>query len=337
MRLLADIVSELDTRAKDFEIGSLQASRAKIKGLKRTATRLFGNVNHPDWAHHHGGREELQFNVGYEGADSDAPVFRHGVAFSFEPSRSMPDIETLSAKVPRFNEFLQSHMDELADFEMWHYDGQTRSQNYPVSCIPERLVKLHTFIGLGRTCGPEQIDLDLVLRDFDRLLPLYLATEGKDVARADANAPGHGPVVFRAGCARRVEWTSATQIAKTISVSLRHAAIQQALYDRLVVEFGKDNVGTENQCLAGGRVDVSVRRQGSLALYEIKTSSTARGCIREALGQLFDYAFWPTGAFVSGLYVVGEPPLTADASSYLARLNERLPVPLGYVQVAPAD
>ena len=80
-----------------------------------------------------------------------------------------------------------------------------------------------------------------------------------------------------------------------------------------------------------------VKSRGTFKIYEIKTASSARGCIREAIGQLMDYTFWPIESAVDALFVAGEPPLTADAVSFLARLNECLPMPLGYIQVQPTD
>lgn len=338
MRPLADIVSELNARASEFEIGSLQENRARIKGLKRSSTRLFHRVTNPRWVFHYGGRKELQFNVGYEVVETRPTLFRHGVAFSFEPSRSMPTIEALSAKVPRFNEYFLAHRDDLVDFEMWHWVDGTRSPNYPASPILDQLVKLNTFVFLGRACHPESINPGLVLADFDRLLPLYLATEGVDVTRANAVvANGRGAISFKAGCPQRVKWTTASKISQTININLRHAAIQQALYDRLVLEFGYETVGTENMCLCGGRVDAVVRFRETFKLYEIKTATSARACIREAIGQLTDYAFWPIESAVEALFVVGEPPLSDDEVSYLHRLNEYLPVPLSYIQVQPTD
>ena len=81
-------------------------------------------------------------------------------------------------------------------------------------------------------------------------------------------------------------------------------------------------------------IDAIVRTSAVRILFEIKTASTARGCIREALGQVLDYACWPGGPPVDRIVVVGaEPPTTAEIA-YLDRLNRRFPVPLEYRRVA---
>jgi hypothetical protein len=68
-------------------------------------------------------------------------------------------------------------------------------------------------------------------------------------------------------------------------------------------------------------------------LYEIKTAATARGCIRDALGQLLDYGFWPDTPATTHLYVVGEPPLDAITARYLTKLNTCFPAPIAYRQI----
>jgi len=343
MRSIADIVRDLDQRASQYEIGNLQEYRRKIKSLAVLPTRfLFRTANHDNWAHHYGGREELQFNVGYEDVEGDGKRFRHGVAFSFQPSRSLLDIVSLSRKVPRFNEFIAQHLDDLSDFEMWHWSGRKNSrvcsETYPIAQIPVDHVALGQFIFLGRACAPEQIDLERILSDFDRLLPLYLFTEGDDRPQIlETPSNGSTSILFRAGCKRRVKWTTASQVAKNIDVNLRHSAIQQALYDGLAIEYGAENVGTENTCVNGGRIDVVVKRGQSITIYEIKTASAARGCIREAIGQLLDYAVWPVQSSATGIFAVGEPPLTDDAARYLERLNKQFPVRIGYIQIQPTD
>lgn len=43
----------------------------------------------------------------------------------------------------------------------------------------------------------------------------------------------------------------------------------------------------------GTRVDVIVRDGSNWWYYEIKTSHSPRACMREAVGQLLEYSFWP--------------------------------------------
>src|SRR5690348_8660419 len=84
---LQQIMAELNSRARAHPIGMLQELRARLRGLSRKAGHdIFSlQTTKDDYAFHHGGRSELQFNIGEIGAPRG---FRFGVAFSFEPSRT---------------------------------------------------------------------------------------------------------------------------------------------------------------------------------------------------------------------------------------------------------
>ncbi|MCX5950230.1 MAG: hypothetical protein NT158_03440 [Cyanobacteria bacterium] len=114
----------------------------------------------------------MQFNTGWEKIDG-VRRFRHGVAFSLEPSQALPSIDPLLPKVSRFNEFVRAYPYELARFRMWHFAGNVRSGIYGVSEIPPELVKPKVFIFLGYLSQTSEPDYELVLNDFDVLLPLY--------------------------------------------------------------------------------------------------------------------------------------------------------------------
>jgi hypothetical protein len=340
MTTLDEIVRQIDRRAVSHEVGRIQDYRKEIKKLRRKAGgSIFGHTNNEEWAFHRGGRLELQFNVGIEHTPS-GPRLRHGVAFSLEPSRSMPDIDRLVPKIKKFNEYLRENPDDFAGLEMWDFTKskgiEKRSENYWPRGIPSSLVKNGTFVFLGRLGSLAEPDFEVILDDFDRLLALYLFVEGDRGADPTFETDGDW-ILFRAGCPRRALWAQATLPEKQLDIRLRHTALQQALYDQLAAEFGAKNVGTENRCRAGGRVDAVVRTAEIEELYEIKTASSARDCIREAMGQLLDYACWPGPPRITALVVVGEPPLSGGERAYLDRLNERFPVRLEYRQVTIAE
>jgi len=59
-------------------------------------------------------------------------------------------------------------------------------------------------------------------------------------------------------------------------ISKRHPIIQKALYDYLVKEYGKENVGTENLTPIGTEIDIVAKHGNEYDLYEIKTISDIR-------------------------------------------------------------
>ncbi|HLX70843.1 MAG TPA: hypothetical protein VKV04_14535, partial [Verrucomicrobiae bacterium] len=85
---------ELNDAARSHPIGALQEIRAELHGKQQSGHKIFSSQTiTEDWAFHHGGRSELQFNIGFDG--SDGKNLRSGVAFSFETSRSFPKIGRL--------------------------------------------------------------------------------------------------------------------------------------------------------------------------------------------------------------------------------------------------
>ncbi|PVE25791.1 hypothetical protein DC522_03185 [Microvirga sp. KLBC 81] len=324
---------ELNRRAPSFRIGKLQELRTRLKSLKRRpGNTIFSHQTiFDEWAFHVGGRSELQFNIGIEGVHGQATI-RYGVAFSFEPSRSLPSIDLLVPKAARFNEFLRLYPDLYDDMRMWHYLRSHRSSDYPPTIILPELVQPGIFIFLGRREEADSLDYDSVLRTFDRLLPLYEYVEGGQGAQPTIEPTGT-VFKFKAGCSPKASTTAATQVQRQLDVSLRHNELQTALYEHLVTKHGADSVGTELVSGNGARIDVVLRSADGYSFYEIKTAGSPRACIREAIGQLLEYAFWPGAQKASRLIVVGEPPLDNDGREYLRRLNERFPVPLVYKQV----
>lgn len=335
---LSEIAAEINSRAGSYDIGSLQMHRKNLRGLKQIREGLvFARADDEEgWAHHYGGRDELQFNIGFE-ARPQGRLFRHGVAFSFEPSRSLPDPSVLREKAARFDAYIKLHSDDYDGLYMWRHEGGNRSENVAVGALPRDWSDTGSFVFIGKLCDPANIEIDNLLGDFDRLLPLYLHVEGADEIPPTILTRDRPLVDFKPGCPPRVRWTQASITERTLNVSLRHAAIVQALYDSLSEEFGKEFVGTERTCRLGGRIDAMVKAPNFLAFYEVKTAPTARACIREALGQLLDYACWPGPPEVHEIVVVGEPPLIPDAASYLERLKAAFPVPLAYRQVTPTN
>jgi hypothetical protein len=186
------------------------------------------------------------------------------------------------------------------------------------------------FVFMGKMQPSSAIDYDLIVDDFDRLLPLYRFVEGRDTFPAIAESSNAG-FQFKPGCTIKPASTTASLAERQLNVDLRHNELQIALYGHLASLHGQEHVGTE-LVSADGRVDVVVRRDGGYWFYEIKTAMSARGCIAEGLAQLLEYSFWPGAQEAEKLIIVGEPSLDADSRKYLACLNERFEIPISYQQ-----
>ena len=334
---LEEILDELNRRSAAHQIGELQVLRATMKGKplpkSDSSRRIFRDVRkskNGDYAFHYGASagRELQFNIGLEGN-----TLRYGVAFSFEPSINKPWPElsaTLRGKVIHFNEFIASQAGDFSDMRMWHEvnDALVGGDETPAPIPWERTMRKGAFIFLGMRQEVHHLNYDLLLSTLDRLLPLYRFVETGVLPKAIPFAFTPLPWVDKSDA------TVATQAQKQIDVSLRHNEMQKHLYMRLELVYGKQNLAPEHPCGEASRMDLVVKQQDEYWIFEIKTAQSPRACIREAMGQLLEYAFWPGSLKVSRLIVVGGVPLDDDSASYLRCLKERFSIPLDYEYIS---
>lgn len=330
---LQEVVSELNEAARHRPIGGLQEWRKRQHGLTRSATsRVFYSdvAAGRDYAFHVGGLSELQFNVGFETVARDR-YFRHGVAFSLQPTREMPDIEPLKPKIERFNEYLRVYPDAFEGFSMWHWHSG-RSSIYAVSPIPDERIVGDTFIFIGVQQPEDRIRIDWILDDFDRLLPLYEYVEGSAAFPAQMRQPAKKGFHWSPGNKARAARTKYERSASTVDKSLRHNILQDALYNHLEEIHGEGNTSGEQDCGNRTPVDVAVREGGTYTYYEIKTGLSAQSCIREALGQLLEYSYWPGAQEASRLVIVGEPPCDKNSAAFIKKLRKDFALPIEYQQ-----
>jgi hypothetical protein len=325
------LAEALNQASGAFEIGGLQRLRMRLHALAHPAapTLFAASTVHATYAFHVGGRTELQFNIGAEERDGQ-PVVRHGVAFSLELSRSLPSIEPLLPKIARFNDYVRGRPEDFPGFRMW-LDSRGLQPEHAVAPIDEEVIKPGNFIMLGRWVPEADVNVRDILSDFDRLLPLYTYVE------SDRPLTGAGNLQpFRAGCPEFVLSTTALLPARTIDVALRHKALQRVLYDRLCAEEAPERVAIEHELDFGVRVDAAINAPHGLSFYEVKVAPSLQACVRSAVGQLLEYAYWPSATRATELVVVGEPEPDASATEYLRLLRERFGLPLWYRQISLA-
>jgi len=325
------IARKLNILAQSHPIGQLQLIRTELKKLKRRPGNKIFSIHtiFDTYAFHHGGRTELQYNIG-RADDNINENLRYGVAFSFEISQTLKSIDVLIPKVKLFNDFISMNADDFSDMRMWHYDPQ-RSLDYLPGPISSSLVREGIFVFLGNRQTVKNIDYANILDDFDRFVSLYRNVESRGSTQPVA-FPKKG-FDFKPGYTKKAKAAKGTLSQKELDLDLRHNNLQDALYWKLVSKYGKENVRTEQPSGVGTKIDVVVRVKKRYWFYEIKTSLIPRACLRESIGQLLEYVLWPGAQEPSRYIVVGESPIDKDGKEYLRRLNQKYSLPIEYERI----
>lgn len=106
-----------------------------------------------------------------------------------------------------------------------------------------------------------------------------------------------------------------------------HDRLQQDVYDHLCKLYGKQGVRMEES-----NVDITLHRHNVTTFYEIKPYSTAKQCIREALGQLIEYSWNVSiGDKYLNLAIVGPSKPSASELKYIKYVKENLRLPIKYL------
>ncbi|MFO3796718.1 MAG: hypothetical protein ACK8QZ_05450, partial [Anaerolineales bacterium] len=95
---------------------------------------------------------------------------------------------------------------------------------------------------------------------------------------------------------------------------------------------GSQSVGTEVSTGNGTAIDLVTQHDDVTSFFEIKTGSSVRASIRQAIPQLLEYAYWPSDRRADRLVIVSHLPITKTAERYLEFLRQEFDLPLTYQQ-----
>lgn len=94
------------------------------------------------------------------------------------------------------------------------------------------------------------------------------------------------------------------------------------------------NLFPENPVNNTNYIDLAAKtKDGKIIFFEIKTTSEARLCIRQAFGQLMEYSFFPNVNHAEKLVVVGTGKKDKNTEVYLSKLNKEFNINIDYIQV----
>jgi len=119
---------------------------------------------------------------------------------------------------------------------------------------------------------------------------------------------------------------------KTIQIEYLHNEIIRKLSKLLIATFGKNNVRVEHPAGYGdNRIDIVVNSKKGLIFYEIKTYPSVKTSIRQALGQIIEYAMWPDKSKAKELVIITQPTHEFDdVKKYMNHLRRNFNFPVYY-------
>lgn len=111
--------------------------------------------------------------------------------------------------------------------------------------------------------------------------------------------------------------------------SQKHNKLQEALWQKLVNEYGEDAVVREENW-----VDVKLVLQDEIVFYEVKSASYASDCIKQALGQVLGYVFNDKDARKKRIVVVGHYQPNECDKKFIKHIKSLLNIEFDYENIA---
>ena len=329
---IEELAYNINEKSVGYEIGNLQSIRKDIKGFKiRPGSKIFSGKTIKDgWAFHHGGRSEIQFNIGYE-----PEGIRYGLAFSLETSHTLPDISILYPKIFKLNCLIREQPEFFQEFQMWSWQPEPigRSKFSTVTEIQSDLINLGTFIFFGNIWDENTTSIDDILLTFDKLLWVYKIIETEIQVHINLRVGNVlTPFVFIKQSRILTKNVRYTSKQKEINIDIRHSFLQEELIAELEKKYGKANVSVENS-FNGNRIDIVVKDGNDFHFYEVKTASSAKSCVRQAIGLLLEYAYGNGLKNATNIYVAGEFPIDIETDTYMNYLRKEFVLPIHYKQI----
>ena len=132
----------------------------------------------------------------------------------------------------------------------------------------------------------------------------------------------------RKGSNSRNTDTQFRTITRSYIAEQKHNKIQKTLKRLLIEEFGESNVILEENF-----VDIKLLQPDYITFYEVKSSSFATECIKQALGQILLYSFNDEDLRPKKHVIVGQYPATANDQKFINFIKHNLKLEIDYLDV----
>ena len=175
----------------------------------------------------------------------------------------------------------------------------------------------------------KNIDINKILKPGDKFLDTDIEVENENPNFDSQNQNSTIGFNFISEKPKLPQDTTYNTTQQQININARHSFLQEKLYKKLISEYGEKNVGMENY-VNGKKIDLVLKTGNFYTFYEIKTSNSAKQCIREALGQILEYAYFDAQKYADEIVIAGEYPIDSQTKNYLNYLNTEFNLPLKY-------
>lgn len=125
--------------------------------------------------------------------------------------------------------------------------------------------------------------------------------------------------------------TSTIRPPRPVEITYLHEALSKGLAKKLRKIYGRNKVTREHWAGYGlYKIDIVVKDSNDLIFYEIKSYTSIMSSIREAIGQLMEYALWPDRQKAKRMIIVTQNSVTPEIATYFKFLRDNHNLPLYY-------
>ena len=119
--------------------------------------------------------------------------------------------------------------------------------------------------------------------------------------------------------------------SREIEVAMMHHKLQNKFLDYLKKQYPNYKSRRECRVCEASRIDAVMQTEKGYVFYEIKTYNNLRTSIREAIGQLLEYCFYPQNEEAYKLIVVSHIKPNDELRTYIKHLKKYIKIEFGYI------
>lgn len=127
-----------------------------------------------------------------------------------------------------------------------------------------------------------------------------------------------------------IEKVEYSRVEKVIFFQRKHNEISLKIYEFLKEKYGHENISREQKTNSQNKIDIVRKIDDGFIIYEIKPYYNAKRSIREALGQILEYAHFKNDEKIYQLIIISLVPLEIDEKQYLEKLRLFYNIPIKY-------